>query len=722
MKRIKKVTPMILSMTFALSLGAVPINAAELKTTAPVSTTDLSKLKFENNKWNYDATNDVYWQIGVQYSTNPVALDYETMGIYVPGAYMTGTKNADGTYTCEINKTQKVGGYTAETAPMVIPVNTPGYAPQKAPTSYNYETVSSYLEAGFIYLYPGCRGKDNDTDANGNFVYSGGAPWGVTDIKAAIRYVRYNEDLLPGDTDRIFTFGMSGGGAQSSLLGASGDSELYIPYLQSIGAAIVDDNGEPISDAVLGSMAWCPITSLDSANEAYEWMMGQYSTTGTRAEDTWTSALSDDLSNEFATYINQLGLVDENGNALTLEPSETGIYNDGSYYDYILAEIQRSLNNFLTDTSFPYTSGGSSAMGGGFGGERPTGDIPDEIRANLEAEGRLPNGGFIPQGGQADTTAVTYQTPQEYIDSLNSDGVWVEYDSATNTAKITSIKDFVNHCKTATKDVGAFDGLDRSNPENAVFGDDNTNGLHFDSTMAELLAANQEEYATFSDWQESYVNDYQEYLNSVDGMGNDSLTRQNMYNPMYYISDSYEGYGTSTTAEYWRIRSGIAQGDTSLTVETNLALALEQLENVEDVDFETVWDMKHVKAERTGDSTDNFIEWVNECLLTTTESKSDNSTDINSEKVTSNVTTINSNGVDYYPLRECLEEVGATVKWVPETKTINVTLGENKVTFTLNSDIYYVNGQEKQMDTGSKAFIKNGITYIPVKCVEQLQG
>ena len=61
---------------------------------------------------------------------------------------------------------------------------------------------------------------------------------------------------------------MSGGGAQSALMGSTGDSALYDPYLEQIGAV------SGVSDAVLGSMCWCPITSLDSADEAYEWMMG----------------------------------------------------------------------------------------------------------------------------------------------------------------------------------------------------------------------------------------------------------------------------------------------------------------------------------------------------------------------------------------------------------------------------------------------------------------
>ena len=110
------------------------------------------------------------------------------------------------------------------------------------------------------------------------------------------------------------------------------------------------------------------------------------------------------------------------------------------------------------------------------------------------------------------------------------------------------------------------------------------------------------------------MEDYQEYLTSVDAIGNESLIRQDMYNPMYYIEDYYDGYGTATVAPHWRIRTGITQGDTSLCVETNLALALGAYDGVEDVDFETVWAQAHTKAERTGTSDGNYIAWLNELL------------------------------------------------------------------------------------------------------------
>jgi len=85
-------------------------------------------------------------------------------------------------------------------------------------------------------------------------------------------------------------------------------------------------------------------------------------------------------------------------------------------------------------------------------------------------------------------------------------------------------------------------------------------------------------------------------------------------NPMYYLSSYYDGYNKSTIAKYWRIRTGINQTDTALTTEINLKLALENNKNVESVDFATVWGQVHTTAERTGTSTENFINWVNECL------------------------------------------------------------------------------------------------------------
>lgn len=565
---------------------------------------DFAGLTFDETKWVYDSDNDVYYQIGVQYCAQPAALDYETLAVVVPGAYLTGMDNGDGTYTCTSNPDGTVNGFTAETAPMMMPVNTAGYSAQTAATSYSYSSVSAYLDAGYVYVYSGCRGRSNGYNDDGTLAYAGGAPWGVTDLKAAVRYLRLNNDTIPGNPERIFAFGHSGGSAQSAVLGASGDSALYFDYLASIGAAMYDEDGNYISDAICGAMCWCPITSLDYADEAYEWNMGQYMDSGTRAEGTWTKALSQDLAAGYGEYLNQLGLKDEDGNALILEQSEAGIYTSGSYYDYVLGQIELSLNNLLEDTEFPYTPSNSMMADGGFG-PPPDGG----------AGGPPDDGGPMPWlTGESDTESVTYSTPEDYINSLNEDETWVEYDAATGKAHVTSIAAFARQQKTASKNVAAFDDLSRGQAENYVFGDSQNDALHFDAAMAALLEENQEKYSQYSDFDPQYVTDYQEYKTSVDDWGSDSLTRQNMYNPMYFLSDYYAGCGTSHVASHWRIHTGITQGDTALTVEMNLALALQQNSSVDDVEFQTVWGQGHTMAERTGSSETNFIAWVAECL------------------------------------------------------------------------------------------------------------
>lgn len=582
-----------LLLTCALLLSGCSSNPENTE-----ASTENTLSKIDMTKWQYEEESDVYWQTGIVYCASPADEEYENLGIYVPGAYMTGTENGDGTYTCEINTAGTVSGFTAETAPMVLPVDTPGYVAMAAPTGYDSGTTA-YTDAGFVYVYAGCRGRD------------AGAPAGVTDLKAAIRYVRYIDELIPGNTDRIFTFGMSGGGAQSALLGATGDSELYTPYLESIGAV------SGVSDAVFGTMAWCPITNLDYASEAYEWNLG-VTRTDLSAD---MQELSDAMAEQFALYINELGLTDENGDVLTLAVSEEGIYQAGSYYEYLKSVIETSLNHFLEDTVFPYTME-SSGKGGGFGdrtdlqdGERTDGELDGDFGGRGNKEDFNVDGDLPDLGEAKDYTAIddinrnevssgislsgTYETVQDYIDALNAENAWVTYDSATNTATITSIADFVSALKPASKDLGAFDSLGESQGENILFGYGDGNGAHFDAVMAKLLEDNEE-----------YGAAYAEDISRTDALGTSVTDRVNMYNPLYFLCEYYDGYQTANIASHWRIRTGINQSDTALTTEVDLALALESYGA--DVDFETVWGQAHVEAERTGNSTEQFIAWVTE--------------------------------------------------------------------------------------------------------------
>ena len=592
--KMRKIMSVIVSLAIALS---VTCGLTTTSANTEDSAAESALPTIDNTKWQYNSEDDVYYQLGIQYCENPADISYETLAVFVPGGYMDAEDNGDGTYTCKIDETSEVGTYTATTAPIVMPINTPGYSAMAPLTSYS--SFTEYTDEGFVYVHAGCRGRD------------AGAPAGVTDLKAAVRYLRYTDDSVPGDAESIFTFGMSGGGAQSALMGATGDSALYDTYLEEIGAV------SGVSDAVLGSMCWCPITNLDTADEAYEWMMG-VTRSGLSEEE---QKISDMLAKAFAEYINNAGIKDSDGNILTLSESEDGMYQAGSYYDYMLSVIEGSLNNFLSDTVFPYEvssgghggPGGHGGFGGGFpgGGERPgngNGQTPDGALPEGDAPSDLSFEEIDDITRNETSTGIslsgTYNTAQDYIDALNSNGVWVNYDASTNTASITSIKDFVLACKRASKNLGAFDQLDGGQGENTLFSYGDGSGAHFDAYLAAILEELGSDYAA----------DYAADLSKRDSEGNTVDSRLDMYTPLYYLLESSDGYETSKVAKYWRIRTGIAQGDCALSTEVNLALALEDYEAVESVDFETVWGAGHTMAERTGNSTENFISWVNKCM------------------------------------------------------------------------------------------------------------
>jgi len=473
----------------------------------------LEEASEEQISLSWSSASSYYYITGIEYCDNPADSDYETMGIYVPTAYLT--KNSDGSFS--INESGTCNGYTASTAPIVIPVNTSGYSAQKPPTGSSSK-VSSYISAGFIYFWPGCRGRDH------------GAPTGCTDLKAAIRYYRYLSaaGAVPGDTDCMFTFGHSGGGAQSAIMGASGNSSRYDDYLELIGA------NTKYSDEILGSMCWCPITNLDFADQAYEWNMGL-----TRSSlGTADAGISVGLAAQFATYINAMGFKDpDSGESLTLSATDDGYYQSGSYYEYIISVINDAVESYNSENSASVST----------------------------------------------------------------------YDESSSSA----LYNFCASYKKYSKGLGAFDDYDgKSQAENTLFGISGTAG-HFDANLATLVST----YA--SSYYSSFTSDLSD--SNVDDAGKTVAERLLTYTPLYYLVDNDEYYpsggpGSSDVAKYWRIRSGIEQGDTALCTEANLALALQNYSGVKSVDFATVWDQGHTQAEVSGSASSNFISWVQDCV------------------------------------------------------------------------------------------------------------
>lgn len=246
----------------------------------------------------------------VVYAANPVNSSYESMNIYVPTS---------------------VDGVAVSSKPIMFENNVGGYMSSQAGqpgTNGNYA-----LGKGYVVVEPGCRGRDNGSSGD----YYGVAPAAMVDLKAAIRFLRYNASLgtFTGDVSHIISSGGSAGGALSALLGASGNSSLYDSYLAAIGAADADDN-------IFAVGAWSPITNLDHADMAYEEEYGSLKSNGAAVNAT----VSADLATEFESYQDGLALADKRGSMGTL--------TSGNITQYILQE-------YMEPSLLKYVNAGGSA-------------------------------------------------------------------------------------------------------------------------------------------------------------------------------------------------------------------------------------------------------------------------------------------------------------------------------------------------------------------------
>ena len=252
-----------------------------------------------------------FWS-AITYVTDPVDETYQSLTVSVP-------VSIDGT------------AVDATDAPILVSNSIGGYLPSSVSTNTGVSSSRAQLAiaAGYVAVEPGARGRTL-VDSGGD--YYGTAPAAIVDLKAAIRYVRYNAGTIPGDTDRIVTAGTSAGGALSALLGASGGSSLYDDYLSELGAADADD-------IVYATGAWCPITDLENADGAYEWNWGSNTLSSGEEVDQDVSA---DLTALFETYQSGLGLTADDYGTVTADNLD----------DYLLATyLEPAATSYLADLS-----------------------------------------------------------------------------------------------------------------------------------------------------------------------------------------------------------------------------------------------------------------------------------------------------------------------------------------------------------------------------------
>jgi acetyl esterase/lipase len=259
----------------------------------------------------------------IAYVANPVDLDYESLDVAVP--VKIDDQDIDATNAPIILKVDN-GGYMAST-------NT-ATGTSKLNTDTNAKLA---LAAGYVVVVPGLRGWNcfaNDT-------YYGKAPAAIVDLKAAVRYIRYNDDIIPGNSDWIIAFGVSGGGAQSTLLGVSGNSPLYDAALEELGAADATDD-------IYASAPYCPITDLDHADMAYEWEFGTTPYSGELVNQT----LSQQLKDAFSVYQASLNLQGKNGyGTITAEN-----YGDYLVETYLIPSANEYLNALTSEVREAYLS------------------------------------------------------------------------------------------------------------------------------------------------------------------------------------------------------------------------------------------------------------------------------------------------------------------------------------------------------------------------------
>ncbi|WP_457288422.1 subtype B tannase [Pedobacter sp. UYP24] len=248
------------------------------------------------------------------YVENPVDTNYQTLNIYVPEAYFMG---------------KDINGYTASTAPIFFPNDIGGYMPAKPVTASNNQSVLIALSRGYVVASAGARGRPTK---GGDGLYNGKAPAAIVDLKAAIRYLKYNDKNIPGNAKRIISNGTSAGGAMSTLLGGTGDAKDYEPFLKLIGAAKGTDD-------VFAVSAYCPITNLDNSDTAYEW---QFNSMDHNLSDQQIE-VSRHLKALFPQYLNNLKLKNDKGQLLSLDKSGNGNFKD-LVKRYVIASAQKALD------------------------------------------------------------------------------------------------------------------------------------------------------------------------------------------------------------------------------------------------------------------------------------------------------------------------------------------------------------------------------------------
>ena len=541
--------------------------------------------------WRYSSEFDCWCLEDVGYAAAPTDSRFQRLHIYAPGPYLAG-----GHVSCGA----PCGAYDAASAPVVFHNESGGY--MQMPPNYVGTPLCEalpYLRRGMVFVSCGCRGVESK-DAHVR-AWCGKAPTALVDLKSAIRFLRHNRAVLPGDYDRVISVGMSSGGALSTLLGVTGDNPNYLPYLEAAGAFIDE------SDAVFAAQAYCPITDLDHADMAYEWNYRadahyEPSIANHSGElGAFERALSERLAAGYIDYFNGLGLKEPaSGTALALGADG----RSGSGYDYLLEKLSEAATKYLTLLEAGALAEGYSAeeyLAGGYAMERRgyTDAHASMIRFFMGRQPRLV--GHLP-----DITAGTMLclmpkgmrgASEPKKNAVGSPKPWLSWDGTA--ARVDDLDRYVLEHRRRYKPCPAFDAVGCTTAENRLFGDATRYAKHFCPVMPGML----------EELQGRFPERCGELLRAYEGMERDEglAHQRHLMNPFNFLGTAEQA--RSTQAQHFRVRTGAFDADSSFMVSMSLALRLQEAGIP--TSYELVWEQPHCHADYPGEVQD----WIDGICL-----------------------------------------------------------------------------------------------------------
>lgn len=538
--------------------------------------------------WFFDEKYRCWCLEDVLYTDRAVVPKFQRLSIFVPEPYMT-----DGG---EINPQGEMNGYSAKTVPVIFANNSAGYMQMphvwlEGPRC----SAQQYLERGFVYVSCGNRGRET-RDADGNVC--GKSPVNLVDLKTAIRFLRHNRAVLPGDFNHIVSVGWSAGGAMSTLLAVTGNHADYMPFLQENGA-FMDER-----DDVFAAQIYCPIVDLEHADLAYEWMFAadhenEASPAGPAGVMTpFQEALSEELKRRYIQYFNSLKLVNPQTQEVLCINADG---RSGSGYKYLMECLDASVTDYLQRLQsgrLKETCSPADYLAGEYEYQK------EAPMGRPKKDGEAPTGGFQKKegapAGRPSLGDLVSRPPKgipfkdmkpPMITVKGSDkSSWLSWDG--ERAHICDLDSYVRNHRRRMKPCTSFDTLNMDSGENEVFGTNEHPFMHFSKEIPEAILTLKERFP-------KEASKY--YASFAQAKDDAELDRRiALLNPMNYIGEEM----AEDAAKHYRIRVGACDADTSLTIGMTLALKLAAAGK--DTDYALVWDKPHCEADYPGE----VCDWI----------------------------------------------------------------------------------------------------------------